>query len=102
MKETHMSIFIKKSRADVFREYCWMHLSKLKSALCQMKLFKKYIEATKIKESQEKFIFRQICHSKQVCWKESTQDKRTVIDIMMSLQKSNHDYHGSCYVIYSL
>ena len=60
-----MSIFIKKSRADVFREYYWMHLSKLMSALCPMKLFKKYIEATKIKESQEKFIFRQICDSKQ-------------------------------------
>ena len=28
-------------------------------------LFKKYIEAAKIKESEEKFIFRQICHSKQ-------------------------------------
>ena len=28
-------------------------------------MLKKYIEAAKIKESEEKFIFRQICHSKQ-------------------------------------
>ena len=42
-----------------------MHLSKLQSALCPLKLFRKYIEATKMKESEEKFIFRQICHSKQ-------------------------------------
>ena len=49
---------------DVYREG-WMHLSKLQSALRPIKLFKKYIETAKIKESEEKFIFRQICHGKQ-------------------------------------
>ena len=42
-----------------------MHLSKLQSALCPIKLFKRYIEAAKVKESEEKYIFRQICHSAQ-------------------------------------
>ena len=42
-----------------------MHWSKLQAALCPLKLFKKYIKAAKIKESVEKFVFRQICHSKQ-------------------------------------
>ena len=42
-----------------------MHLSKLQSAFCPIELFKKYIEAAKIKEPEEKLIFRQICHSKQ-------------------------------------
>ena len=42
-----------------------MHLSKLQSALCPIKFFKRYIEAAKVKESEEKFNFRQICHSKQ-------------------------------------
>ena len=65
LKETHMSIFIEKSKTDVYREGYWMHLSKLKSPLCPIKLFKKYTEATKIKESEEKFTFQQICHSKQ-------------------------------------
>ena len=41
-----------------------MNLSKLPAALCPTKFFRKYIEAVKIKESEEKFIFRQICHSK--------------------------------------
>ena len=65
LKETHMSIFIEKSKTDVYREDYWMHLSKLQSALCPIKLFRKYTEAAKIKESEEKFSFRQICHSKQ-------------------------------------
>ena len=60
-----MSFFIKKSKPDVYRECYWMHLSKVQSTLCPIKLLKKYIEAAKIKESEEKFIFRQICHSKQ-------------------------------------
>ena len=64
-KETHMSVFIEKSKADVYREGFWMHLPKLQSALCLIKLFKKYVEAAKIKESEEKCIFTQICHSKQ-------------------------------------
>ena len=42
-----------------------MHLSKLQSALCPVKLFRKYTESAKIKESHEKIIFKQICHSKQ-------------------------------------
>ena len=62
LKETHMSIFIEKSKTDVYREGYWMHLSKLQSALYPIKLFKKYTEAAKHKESEEKFIFRQICH----------------------------------------
>ena len=62
LKETDMSIFIEKSKTDVYQEGYWMHLSKLQLALCPIKLFKKYIEAAKVKESEEKFIFR---HSKQ-------------------------------------
>ena len=41
LKETHMSIFFfEKSKIDVYREGYWMHLSKLQSALCPIKLFK--------------------------------------------------------------
>ena len=65
LKETHMSIFIEKSKTGVYREGYWMHLSKLQSTLCPIKLFKSYIEAAKVKKSEEKFIFRQICHSRQ-------------------------------------
>ena len=55
-EETHKSIFIEKSKTDVYREGYWMHLSKLQSALCLIKLLKKYIEAAIVKESEEKFI----------------------------------------------
>ena len=64
LKETHISIFIEKSKTDVYWEGYSMHLSKLQAALCPIKLFKRYIEAVKVKESEEKLIFRQICHSK--------------------------------------
>ena len=50
--------FIEKSKTDIYREGYSMHLSKLQSALCPIKLFKKYVEAAKVKESEEKFIFR--------------------------------------------
>ena len=57
LKETHMSIFIGKSKTDAYQEGYWMHLSKLQSTICSIKWFRKYIEAAKIKESEEKFIF---------------------------------------------
>ena len=62
LKETYMFIFIEKKnkKSGVYQEGYWKHLSKLQSALCPIKLFKKYTEAAKIKESEEKFIFRQI------------------------------------------
>ena len=65
LKETHMSNFIEKIKTVVYREGHWMHLSKLQSTLCPIKSFKKYTEAAKSKQSEEKFIFRQICHSTQ-------------------------------------
>ena len=80
-----------------------MHLSQLQSALCPIKLFKKYIEAAKIKEPEEKFIFRQICHSKQG-FKLKDLDKpiscRTVRDILLTnlknigLDKTQFGLHG--------
>ena len=51
LKETHMSIFIEKSKTDVCREGYWMHLSKLQSALRPIKLCK-YIAATKLKNQK--------------------------------------------------
>ena len=57
LKETHMSIFIEKSKTDVYREGYWMHLSKLQSPLCPINLFKKYIEAAKIKNQGRNLLF---------------------------------------------
>ena len=35
LKETHLPIFIEKSKTDVYREGYWMHLSKFQSASVQ-------------------------------------------------------------------
>ena len=80
-----------------------MHLSKLQSALCLIKPFKKYTEATKIKESEQKFIFRHICQSKQG-FKLKDLDKHisytTVRDILLTnlknivLDKTQFGFHG--------
>ena len=42
-----------------------MHLFKLEPALFPIKLFRKYVEVAKIKESQKNIIFRQIWGSEQ-------------------------------------
>ena len=80
-----------------------MHLSKLQSALCPIKLFRRYIETAKVKESEEKFIFRQICRSKQG-FKLKDLDKpisyTTVRDILLTnlknigLDKTQFDLHS--------
>ena len=65
LKETHMSILTEKNKTDIYRESYWLHLSKLQSYLCPLKLFRKFINTAKIKDSKENFIFRQICHTKR-------------------------------------
>ena len=44
-----MPVFIEKSKTDEYREDYWILISKLQSSLCSIKLYKKYIEAAKIK-----------------------------------------------------
>ena len=65
LKETHMSIFIETTKTKVYREGYWKRFYKLHSAFCPMKLFRKYIEAVKTKESEEKFVFRKVYHNKK-------------------------------------
>ena len=64
LQNTHLSIFIEKSKTDIYREGHWLHLAKLKSVLCPIKLLKNYTKMAKIPKSSEKFIFRQITHTK--------------------------------------
>ena len=103
LKETHMYIFIKKRKADVYWEGYWMHLSKLKLALYTTILFRKYTEAAKIKESEDKLIFRRICHS-MLSFKLKDLDKpisyTTVRDIFLTnlknigLDKTQSGFHN--------
>ena len=94
---------LKKAKLMYTEKASCMHLSKLQSALCPIKPFKKYTEATKIKESEEKFIFRHICQSKQG-FKLKDLDKHisytTVRDILLTnlknivLDKTQFGFHG--------
>ena len=66
LKETHMSIFIETTKTKVYREGYWKRFYKLHSAFCPMKLFRKYIEAGKTKESKNeavKPLFLRTCDS---------------------------------------
>ena len=64
LHKTHISIFIEKSKTDIYREGHWLHLAKLQSVLCPLKLLQKYIEMGNIDKLSEKFLFRQIIRSK--------------------------------------
>ena len=62
--ETHISIFIEKSKTDVYRDGYWVYLAKLhSSSLCPKSLLEKYIKIAKINKP-EHFLFRQILHTK--------------------------------------
>ena len=41
---THMSIFIEKSKTDTYRKGHWLHLAKLNSNLCPLDLTKRYFD----------------------------------------------------------
>ena len=42
LHNTHMSIFIEKSKTDIFRKKHWLHLAKLNSNFCPLDLTKRY------------------------------------------------------------
>ena len=44
----HMSIFIEKSKTDIYRKGHWLHLAKLNSNLCPLDLTKRYFVFTGI------------------------------------------------------
>lgn len=62
--DTYMKLFIEKSKTDVYREGSWIYISKTDSELCPVKNLMLYLEATKITESSEEFIFRAITVTK--------------------------------------
>ena len=64
LHNTHMSIFIEKSKADIYREGHWLHLTKLNSNLCPLDLTKRYFVLTRIDKQCDKCIFRGIENTK--------------------------------------
>ena len=61
---THMSIFVEKSKSDIYRKGHWLHLAKLNSNLCPLDLTKTYFVFAKTDEQCDKYIFRGIENTK--------------------------------------
>ena len=62
--DTHLSIFIEKSKTDVYRHGHWLHLAKLNSELCPVNLTKRYFNLANISVKCDMYIFRGIVRSK--------------------------------------
>ena len=57
---THMSVFIEKSKTDIYRKENWVHLARLNSILCLLDLTKRYFVLYGIDKQCDKHIFRGI------------------------------------------
>ena len=64
LHNTHMSIFIEKSKANIYRKGHWLHLAKLNSTLCQLDLTKRYFVLAGLDKQYDRYIFRGIENTK--------------------------------------
>ncbi len=60
--ETHMTVFIEKSKTDVYREGNRLYIACTGSSLCPVKMLQLYFEKGNIKDHE--FIFRQVTYMK--------------------------------------
>ena len=61
---THMPIFIEKSKTDIYTKGGWFHLEKLNSNLCPLDLTKRYFVLAGIDKQCDKYVFRYIENTK--------------------------------------
>ena len=64
LHNTRMSIFIEKSKTDIYRKGQWLHLTKLNSSLCPLDLTKIYFILAGIDKHCDRYIFRRIENTK--------------------------------------
>ena len=55
--KTFISIFIEKSKTDVYREGSWVYLTKLDTVLCPIELVNQYFKKGNIRDICQKYIF---------------------------------------------
>ena len=55
-----MTIFIEKSKTDIYRNGNWIYIARGDSELCPVAALKRYLNMAKINENSEEFIFRSI------------------------------------------
>ena len=64
LHNTHMSIFIEKSKTDIYRKGQSLHLAKLNSNFCPLDLTKRYFVLAGIDKQCDKYISRRIKNTK--------------------------------------
>ena len=64
LHNTHMSIFIEKSKTGIYRKGHWLHLAKLNSNLCPSDLTKRYFILAGINKQCDNYVFRGIENTK--------------------------------------
>ena len=57
---SYMTIFIEKSKTDIYRNGNWIYIARGDSELCPVATLKRYLNMAKINENSEEFIFRSI------------------------------------------
>ncbi|XP_067676133.1 integrase/recombinase xerD homolog [Haliotis asinina] len=60
-----ISIFIRTSKTDVYRDGRTVLISVTSSPTCPVTMLKRYLEAADLVESSEDYIFRQLCYCKR-------------------------------------
>ncbi|KAK6165001.1 hypothetical protein SNE40_023749 [Patella caerulea] len=61
---THMSIFIQKSKADIYRDGSWVQVARTLTDLCPVKITEKYFTLAGFDVDSDEFIFRKLSKCK--------------------------------------
>ena len=64
INNTFRSIFIEKSKTDIYREEFGVDLTKLDTVLCPIELVSQYLKKSNIRDNCQKYIFRGIITTK--------------------------------------
>lgn len=65
LHNTHVSLFIEKSKTDKYREGNTVHVSRTTNTTCPVKMIEKYLDLSKIDSTSNEFIFRSLSFCKK-------------------------------------
>ena len=89
---TFLSIFIKKSKTDIYCEESWIYFTRLESVLCPTEVVSQYFKKTSPRDNCQKYIFRGIAaikfhwtlrncdrHISCTCFRENVSEELTLV-----------------------
>ena len=62
IEETHMRLFIEKSKTDQCREGAWVYISRAYSIACPVTILERYLSLAVFKKGSEKYLFRAVSY----------------------------------------